>query len=402
MTGLLLWLALPIMLRAWTARPERLGEVSAALVFAGLGLGALWQGMATLDPLELRALGAVPNDARFIAFTAGLLVTGVGAIPHRGLVRWWHAAAAWPLVCGLLIATTPTQLPAVAAGMLVALLPIGAGRVLRRVLPVRHVEVTDVRYTTRDIGFLAAGTLLVASRGPLALIATGACVVSWTAWRMHRGANNVPRRPWLPVLFGALLLGWCWLALTVAGSPIAAARHFGNRAPVSPAAGIWLAAIALSAIVLLAGPWPLHRLVRSPLVLLAAASLAVAARLVASDGVAYWLPALTAVLVVAALVGMVRGQPVAVAAALTVVAAARPGSLAVAAAVMTAATAAADALVRAAPPVPRIARGLAACAAVGAAIVVAVVLRDEVVWGVVLTFGLATVWHTRLGAVASS
>lgn len=402
MTGMLLWLSLPIVLRAWTARADRFGEVSAACVVAGLGLGALWQGTATLDPLELRMLGTVPNDARFIAFNAGLLVIGVGAIPPRSRIRWWHTAAAWPLVGGLLIATTPTQLPAVAAGMLVALLPIVAGRVVGRTRVVHRVPASAAQYTTRDVALLGVGTVAVASGGPLALIAIGALVVSWSAWRVHRGADSVPHHPWLPVLVGVLLLAWCWLALTIAGSALAGARHFADLAPVSPAAGAWLAAILIVATVVLAAPWPLHRFVRSPLVLMAAAALAVAARLVAAEGVAHWLPALTGALVIAALVGVARGQPVAAAAALTVVAAVRPGSLALLGALMTASAASAEFLMRGASSAPRIERGVAACAAIGAAIVVAVVLRDEVVWGVLLALGLATAWHARAAAVASS
>lgn len=399
---MLLWLAVPIVLRAWIATPQRAGDVSAAIVVAGLGLGALWQGVATLDPLELRALGMVPNDARFIAFNAGLLVIGVGAVPARGLSPWWHAAASWPLVLGLLVATNPVQLPAVAAGMLVALLPVAAGRLIRRVYTGRSAFVSEVRCTARDIALLAVGTLVVASGGPLALISVGVVVVSWSAWRMHRGASTVPLRPWLPALLGMVLLAWCWLALTIAGQPLAGARRFADESPVSPAAGVWLAAIALVAIAVLAPPWPLHRFGRSPLVLMAAASLAVSARLVAADGVLHWLPVLTGVLVVGAIAGAVRGQPVAVAAALTVVAAVRPGSLALAAALVTAAAASAEFLVRAASPAPGVERVVAACAAIGAGIVVAVVLRDEVVWGVTLALGLATAWHARATTVASS
>ena len=88
MSTLLLWLAIPLVVIPVVELPGRLGAAAARLVMAGLGLGALAQGVGSLDPGDLREVASQsPHGAWFVGLTIGVLITGIFVTFRRRRTR---------------------------------------------------------------------------------------------------------------------------------------------------------------------------------------------------------------------------------------------------------------------------------------------------------------------------
>src|SRR5687768_16284474 len=106
-TLLLLRLAAPLALSLLVIPAARAGSGVSRVLVAGFVLAALWQGVGTLDPTDLRALGSgTAADARFIPFAAGLGVAGAMAT-SIGTLGLMPIALGLPFAVGLVLSLTP-------------------------------------------------------------------------------------------------------------------------------------------------------------------------------------------------------------------------------------------------------------------------------------------------------
>jgi hypothetical protein len=398
MSELLLWLALPLLLVPWAACDDRRGAAAGQLIIAGLGLAALHQGVGTLDPRDLHDLVARSgSDAWFVGLTAGLMISGGCVFPDPR--RWIRVLLGLPLIAALLVVAVPQGIVALVVGALIGVLPWLAGRfLLSRIRvresrgetePVAHAVPAPLthpllRLDRRVPSLLLAALVVLAARfGPIIVALVALVALVWREWWLN--ADTVAPRPLplLPVL-GSLALGvWGWLALTIAGSLGTSLWAFGSTAPVSDAASEWLAVIALVWMIAVLPPWPIRRLLQSrilPLVGVAVVELGVTRG--STSGLEHWQPLLTLLLVVAAIGASVRRRPDGLAVALVLLAATRAGPASVVAASLAA-------LVPISRRLVHPGEWYSVYVGVTGALVVASVLRDQVLLAVLLGLMLA-------------
>jgi hypothetical protein len=387
MAHLLMWLALPLLLIPWLAGAHRTGASAGQLVMAGLGLAALHQGAGTLDPRDLRTIaGQSPHDAWFVAITAGVLIAGACLLPD--IRNWRKGLPAVPLLVALLIASLPHIMP-LAIGLVVGAIPTvlatltaGAGSALA---PSRLPDDAEMARGNGIVSLALAGvTIVMAAIAPAVLCMLGLGTLVWREW--FRDERSGASRP-LPVLqltTTVLLIGWTWFTLTIAGSPLLSIRAVADEAPISPAAAQGLGLLAIGWAIGIAGPWPLDRLVRVGLQLPAVAIVFYLAGVtVVPDGITHWQPVVSTVLVASALSAVAVNRWDGAAAAMMLLAATRGGAIAVLGAVVMAL----------APSVRRVrlpARVRGALAGVAVALVLIVLLRDQVLLSVILAVGVAS------------
>ncbi len=377
---LLLLLAIPLLAAPFLA-PRRPGSVAAQLLLTGFALAALWQGAATLDPSELRDIAVQsPGDAWFVGVSLGALLTAAVLLPAALQLR--QLVIGLPLLVGVALTTTATMVVPLLVGAGVALVPFGVARVMP-VRPGDHASFGTAPSDTDGEWLLALVTAIGMLFLPLVLAVTLLLMVGW---------QRAMRRPaWWPivatVLATVLLVIWCWSAVTVAGSLGMSLRTFARDAPVSPAASQLLAALSLGGLLLLLRPWPLARSTAPPATLVV---LALAFHLLAgaasAAGVLHWQPIVSIAMLAVFVIAAVRRDWDQLAVALLVLAATRPGAPALVAGVAAALGPAwrrrvADDRVR------------ALGAGVVLALVTGVVVRDQVVIGVVLALVAAAVAH---------
>ena len=392
MSHLLFWIALPLFVVPIVTRRDRRSGATGQIILAGLGLAALLQGAGTLDPADLRSVaGQSSSLGWFIGSTIGMLITGACLVPFAG--GWRRAAPALPLLLGLVLSITIRAVPAVLLGGVAGCIPAAVGRVWRRASGPRLAAAVEPASAFRpDTVALAVAAVALARFGPVALSAAAWIALCWLEWS-GAGARRQRRLPVLPLAATALLVGWLWLALTIAGDWWIGLPAFAVDAPVSIAAALLLGGLAILWGLAAAAPWSLERRaslsVQLPVV-------AVVLYLVAGstpEGTAHWQPLASLVLVLVAIAGAATDRPDGAASALVLLAATRPGAMALVAALLASAVPLARRLA-----VPDgMTRALAGAAAAG---VVAAVLRDQVVLAVVLGFGLTAVANRYDGIVA--
>ena len=388
MTLLLAWLALPLLMLPACVAPWRHGRAAARIIMTTFALAALWQGIGTLMPLELRELGrSNPESAQFIAFTAGVGLAATVLMPLRG-VGWQAAVLGWPAAVGFLISIVPNAWLAAVVGIATGVAPAIAGtwwsrRRSRAIVP----EPEPILVLPEAVAVIVALAVL-AWRGPVIASTVAIIGLVWWAWLFRGHSARWSRWPVLPIAVTLMVGTWAWLSLTVAGAWTVSARGYDAIAPVSPAAGILVAALGLTAATLVAAPWPLHVVPRSAALVPAAGLLVATLRGMVPDGVLHWLPLVTGVAVLAAAGALLAGRIVLATAALVLLAAARPdlGSHVAGAALAIGGLVAA---VRGLGQQSASSRaGIALVSAVGAlafGLIVRGVLADEVVWAVALT-----------------
>ncbi len=387
MSSLLLWLALPLLLTPWFAGEDRIGAATGRLVMAGLGLAALHQGAGTLDPGELRTIADQSlHDAWFVGITTGALIAGACLPPD--IRNWRKGLPALPLLIALLVAGLPHLAP-LAIGLCIGGIPTLLGRVTARTASSTSASpVTGDAEPAAGNGLaslaLASVTVAAALVGPavLCMLALGALV--WHEWSRRPNVASRPRVPVLPVTATLLLIGWTWLALTIAGSPLLSLCAIANDAPISPAAAQGLALLAIGWAIGIAAPWPLDGLTRATVQLpVVAIVLHLAGVPVAADGIAHWQPVVSTGLVVGALAAGASDRWDGAAAATMLLAATRGGAIAFIGAVVMAM----------APSIRRLhlpAKLRGALAGVAVALVIVVLLRDQVLLSVILAVGVAS------------
>ncbi len=393
MTLVLLWLAVPLALSLLVIPSARAGSGVSRVIVAGFVLAALWQGVGTLDPADLRALGrASAEDAWFIAFAAGLGVAGA-FLTTLPVLSASAMALALPLAIGLAASLTPAGWRGALAGLAVGSLPALAARVAAHAKRRIGLDPEPVLAPPEAIAALLA-TAAIAWRGPVGVSAGAAIGLAWYTWQFRGHGARWSRLPLVPGLVTLLAVAWAWLSITIAGDPIVPVRAFAATAPVSQAAEVLLALVALSIAVLMAAPWPLHRFPRSGVLLPAAVLVAASAREMAPTGVEHWLPLVTAIGVVSGVAAMALRRPVLAAASLVVLGSALPGAATFAASMALALGAAAVAIhgshLRGATDARRLrVRLVVMGAAVAATIVLQGVLADEVTWAVLFALSAA-------------
>lgn len=417
MSNLLLWLAIPLLLLPVVARRDRLGAAAGQLIISGLGLGALQQGAATLDPRDLRDIASQsPHAAWFIGITVGVTITGACLFPdfrngRKGLV-------AGPLLFGLLLSISANAVVAVLIGALIGLVPTTLGqlgawaRSSSGAVPSEDADRPGARRRFAGAGLFAArrrsadarsgrsasllfGALTVASAlfGPVAVTAAAFCGLVWCEWSRLPKTRAINRLPILPTAATILLAAWLWLALTIAGSPWISLGRFATDAPVSVAAGALLAMLGTGWGIAIAAPWPFDRLTDVTVQLPVLGVVLYLAAHATPDGMAHWQPLLTMIMVPVAVAAAALGRWDGAAAALLLMGATRPGAGGFAAALLLAITPAGRRLTRS----ERLSSGVVGGAV---ALLVAVVLRDQVVLGVALALGVAVVAIRRDRVVA--
>ncbi len=226
---------------------------------------------------------------------------------------------------------------------------------------------------------IAVVTIAAALWGPAALAMLGLAVLIWYEW-----CRPTRRLPVLEVAATLLLIGWTWLAVTIAASPFPSFRSLRADAPISPAAAQGLALFAIGWGLAIAAPWPFDRLARVTVQLVpVAVVLHVAGIQVTPEGMAHWQPVLSSVLVVATLAAVASDRWDAAAAAMMILGATRGGALPVAGAAMMAFA-----------PVIRqsdIAASLrSAIAALATALVLVGLMEDQVLLAVIAALGIVT------------
>lgn len=389
MSDLLLWLALPLLLLPFLVERERIGAASSPLIIAGLGLGALVQGAGTLDPRDLRDVAAQsPHATWFVGITLGLLLGG--ACLSVGARSWREAIVAVPLAVGVVLSCAGSAIGAGVAGMLIGLVPAGAAHLLpvARTVPADEAEPRSI--ARGFTGRLALGALAIAVAliGPALLAAGLLAAVAWIGWWSIRVSSRVRSLPVLASIASGLLAIWLWFALTIAGSPLTTFASLATDAPVSSAASVWLAALALAWAIALAAPWPLDRradvMVQLPVT---AIVLYLAAR-AAPEGMTHWQPLLTMGMVVLAIVASFGQRWNGALAALMLLGATRAGSAGLIAALGLA-------VVPLLRSIPGTARLVCAIGAGSVGLLVATMLRDQVVMAVVLALALAAIGGRR-------
>ena len=389
MSDLLLWLALPLLLMPLLVEQERIGAAAGQVIIAGLGLGALVQGAGTLDPRDLRDVAAAsPHAAWFVGMTLGLLLGG--ACLAVGMRSWRAAILAAPLAVGAVLSLASGAIAAAVAGVVIGVLPTAVARVL----PVAHGPAADESPPLRSIsglpGQVALGALAiaVALAGPAVLAGGLLITVAGLAWWSGRGTSRLRTVPVLASIGSALLVAWFWLALTIAGSSLISFARLATDAPVSTAASVWLAALALAWAVAFAAPWPLDRLAGVVVQLPVTAIVLYLAMGVAPEGATHWQPLLTMVMVAAAVAASLWRRWDGALAALMLLGATRTGSAALVAAL-------AVAVIPALRRIPGTIRLVRALGAGGVALLVAIMLHDQVVMAVVLGLSLAAIAGRR-------
>ncbi|HEY4101083.1 MAG TPA: hypothetical protein VGM20_09425 [Gemmatimonadales bacterium] len=399
MSELLFWLSLPLLLVPWAACDDRRGAAAGQLIIAGLGLAALHQGVGTLDPRDLHDLVARSgSDAWFIGLTAGFMISGGCLFPDPR--RWVRVVLGVPLIAALLFAVLPQGTVALLTGALIGVLPWLAGRFLlsRGWVRGRRGEsdvVADavpaplthplLRLDRRVPSLLLATLVMIAARfGPIVVALVALVALVWREWWLNADTAAPRPLPFLPLLASLALGVWGWLAMTIAGSPGTSLWAFGSTAPVSDAASEWLAVIAIAWMIAMLPPWPIRQLFRSrilPVVAVAVVELAVTRG--SSSGLDHWQPLLTLCLVVAAIGASIRRHPDGLAAALVLLAATRAGPMSVIAASLAA-------LIPIGRRLVRPGRAYSVYVGVTGAMIVASVLRDQVLLAVMLGMVLAS------------
>lgn len=383
MSTLLLWLAIPLVVIPVVELPGRLGAAAARLVMAGLGLGALAQGVGSLDPGDLREVASQsPHGAWFVGLTIGVLITG--ACIAADVRNWRSIALGGPLLVGLVLSITRDAIIAVLAGCVIGLVPLALARALpRRVAPQAPVR-EGVRAPVPRSVSLVLGIVTVVSGclGPLAVAMAALGALAWHEWALA-GATLAKRRlPILPVLATLLLAAWLWLAVAIGDSPLISFVRFAADAPVSAAAGVLLALLAIGWAIAIAAPWPLDPFADVSVQLPVLGVVFYLAMHTTPDGMAHWQPLLSVIMVPAAIVAVAKARWDAGAAALLLLGVTRPGPVTLGAAALLAAAPAGRRLIASA----RLTSGAAGVAVAG---VIATMLRDQVVLAVVLALGVA-------------
>ncbi|MGH7523057.1 MAG: hypothetical protein ACREK8_02010 [Gemmatimonadales bacterium] len=389
-TDLLLWLALPLLLLPFLVERERIGAASSQLIITGVGLGALVQGAGTLDPRDLRDVAArSPHAAWFIGITLGLLLGG--ACLSVGVRSWRAAIAAAPLAVGVALSLASGAVGTAVAGILIGLVPASVGRVLPGASgPAADETRPAVRASELAVQAILGGlAIAVALAGPAWLAAALLAAVPWSGWWSTRAAHGLRSVPVLAALACLILAAWLWFALTIAGTPFASFARLATDAPVSSAASVWLAILALAWGTALAAPWPLDRLADLRVQLPVTAVVLYLAAGVAPDGMMHWQPLLSIVMVLVALVATLRRRWDGAVGALMLLGATRTGSTALIAALGVAFIP----MLRRIPGTTRFVRALGASSV---ALLVAIMLRDQVVMGTVLGLGLASIASRRM------
>jgi hypothetical protein len=383
MSTLLLWLAIPLVVLPVVELPGRLGAAAARLVMAGLGLGALAQGVGSLDPRDLRVVASQsPHGAWFVGLTIGVLITGTCIAAD---VRSWRTTAlGGPLLVGLVVAIARDAIIAVLAGCVIGLVPMALARTLpRRVMPQPALR-ENVRALVPRPASLVLGIVTVVSAcfGPLAVAMAALGVLGWHEWALPGVPSARRRLPILPVLATLLLAAWLWLALAIGDSPFISFVRFAADAPVSEAAAVLLALLAIGWAIAIAQPWPLDRVADVTVQLPVLGVVFYLAMHATPDGMAHWQPLLSVIMVPAAVVAVAGARWDAAAAALVLLGVTRPGPVALGAAALLAVGPA----VRRMTGSARLASGVAGVAVAG---VIATMLRDQVLLAVVLALGVA-------------
>ena len=306
MSTLLLWLAVPLLLLPVVALPGRLGAATGRMVMAGLGLGAMAQGAGSLDPSDLRYIASQsPHSGWFVGLTIGVLVTG--ACIAADARSWRTTALAGPLLVGLVFSIVRDEVVAILVGALIGLLP----SVLARALPHKDARPTASQESGRSPVrrsvplLLGALTIVSAWLGPLAVAMAALCALDWyeRPWRdATRGESAVP---------GAADRGDAPARERGSGSPLPlAARRlisfgrFAADAPVSAAASVVLALLAIGWGIAIAAPWPLDRFADVSVQLPVLGVVFYLAMHATPDGTAHWQPLLSVIMVPAAIVAV--------------------------------------------------------------------------------------------------
>ncbi|MGH7594607.1 MAG: hypothetical protein ACRELE_12260 [Gemmatimonadales bacterium] len=391
MSNLLLWLAMPLCLAPFAARRQRLGGAGSQLILAGLGLGALQQGVGTLDPRDLRDVASQsPHTAWFIGITLGAMLTGACLFPD--VRNWRKAFLGTPLLIGALLATPVHRALALLIGALIGMIPTALGPLLvwrsamsvppqdGAEMPLHEVPATTGRTTAL---LLAAGAVLGAVWGPALIAGVALVALDWRQWTRHpTNPRTLARLPFMPVLATILLAVWLWLALTIAGSPWASLAGLATDAPISMAASQLLALLAIGWGIAIASPWPFDRTTDVAVQLPPLAVVLYLAVHATPGGVAHWQPLLTLIAVPMAIVAAARGRWDGAVSALLLLAATRPGV-----------TSLSTALLLAIVPLGRrrfgFGRLVTGVAGAAAAFAIVTVLHDQVVLAVLLALGLA-------------
>jgi len=396
MSTLLLWLAIPLLALPAVELPDRLGAAAARLVLAGLGLGALAQGAGSLDPGDLRDVaGQSPHGAWFVGLTIGVLITGTCLA--AGVRSWRTTALGGPLLVGLFLSIAPGAIVAVLAGAVIGLVPLALSRALPRRVTRQAPVPERVRAPGPRPASLVLGVLTVASAclGPLAVALAGLCALHWHSWTRSGAIPAPPRVPILPLLATLLLAAWLWLALAIGDGPLISFLRFAADAPVSEAASVLLALLAIGWAIAIVAPWPLDRFDNLSVQLPVLGVVFYLAIHVTPEGMAHWQPLLSVIMVPAAIVAVAGARWDAAAGALLLLAVTRPGTVTLGAAAVLAVAPAGRRMIDSV----RLTSGVAGVAVAG---VIATMLRDQVVLAVVLALAVAVaaMRHDRVVAPA--
>jgi hypothetical protein len=201
--------------------------------------------------------------------------------------------------------------------------------------------------------------------------------------------------PILPLLATLLLAAWLWLALAIGDGPLISFVRFAADAPVSEAASVLLALLAIGWAIAIVAPWPLDRFDNLSVQLPVLGVVFYLAIHVTPEGMAHWQPLLSVILVPAAIVAVAGARWDAAAGALLLLAVTRPGTVTLGAAAVLAVAPAGRRMIDSV----RLTSGVAGVAVAG---VIATMLRDQVVLAVVLALAVAVaaMRHDRVVAPA--
>jgi hypothetical protein len=361
---------------------------------AGLGLGALAQGAGSLDPSDLRYVASQsPHGGWFVGLTIGVLITGTCIAADTR--SWRTTALAGPLLVGLVCSIVRSEVVAVLVGALIGLVPLVLARALPRPDARPAASLDGARSPVwRSVSLVLGGlTIVSAWFGPLAVAAALLCALSWCEWSFGRVTVASRRFPVLPILATLLLGAWLWLAIAIGGSPTITFGRFAADAPVSAAATVVLALLAIGWGVAIAAPWPLDRFADVTVQLPVLGVVFYLAMHATPDGTAHWQPLLSVIMVPAAIVAVAQARWDAAAGALLLLGLTRPGPVSLGTAVLLAAVPPGRRLISSA----RLAVGVAGIAVAG---VVATMLRDQVVLAVILALGVSSAAMRRDHVVA--
>lgn len=384
MTFMLAWLAIPLLLAPLVPR-TRFGVALAQLVLSGAALAAWYQGAATLSPGALHTIAAQsPGDAWFVGISVGVIIAGAGLVP--AFTSPWLLVLALPLIGGALLTATPTAIVPIVVGAAVALLPVALGFIGPP--PQRRDERGDESSPDRATPLL--GALAVAATFIAPTPVTLALLVTLVWWRLSR-ARTVARAI-AGVAFTVLLAAFGWAACTIAVSPWSALPRLARDAPVSPAAGTLLAAVALPALALALWPWKMPPARRAVLWVAVVIVFHFIVGMAGADGVRHWQSVATTAAVIAAVVAAWGGWEMTAVAALTFLTASRSGDLALAAALLAAVSAPMRYFVAT--------RVWESGTAFVIVLVVVAVFHDQVLAAVVLALGLAAAGRRAVRCVA--